>query len=205
MCVRQKEEKSVYNGIITISCWTSLERRFENSLSCLSDVSRVNAEHISAIIAEKSGHGKYLMATGYWWKERKMLFLQNADIIQNRSAKLHFPKCPNSKYFVVSLTLTQQSHCGAEGQTVCVVLMLTFHRDNSSVTGIQRDQTGTKSLHHRLYNFLTQIHKELRKNITYTLFECKIVNVNVCIQKRIWRESSIKQYCKVSRVNLGWI
>lgn len=99
------------------------------------------------------------MEAGYWWKEPWMLHTEFGAKKKRKTAKLSFPKCPNFKHFVVSLTLIQQSHCGAERQTVCVGLMLTFHRDNSSAIGTVTAPMITTSLQHRLYDFLTQLHK----------------------------------------------
>lgn len=92
-------------------------------------------------------------------------FVQNTDIIQTR-ARLSWVKCPSSPYFVTSLTLSQQSHCGSERQTVPGVLMLTFH---STVTVIRWDETAAGSFHHILYNFLTRLNKQWKNNMIWEL------------------------------------
>lgn len=67
-----------------------------------------------------------------------------------------------------ALSCIQQLHCGVERQTVCAVIMLTFHRDNRGASATVTVPLGTKSLQHRLCNFLTQLHKWLHEAVSFS-------------------------------------
>lgn len=66
---------------------------------------------------------------------------------------------PYLEHFAVSLPLIQQSHCGAERQTVCVVLMLTFDTETTGVLLEQWQFMSVQSLFNINIDFLTQLHK----------------------------------------------
>lgn len=62
--------------------------------------------------------------------------------------------CSNLKHFAASLLLMQHSHCGAERQTVCVGLMLTFDTETTALWLEQWQFQSVQSLlqhQHRLF------------------------------------------------------